>query len=154
MKYLFLILTILFMSCSTRQAGYICVDCISAALRVQLIDSQDSSIVKGATIIAINNTKHDTIIFDSSYIRKTGSFNSDSQYVFWGVPGNYSLTINHPQYYPVTISDVSVTQWSEVTCEHANTENLIIGLVKKSLPKIKNRNSSGIISQFTKGHCG
>lgn len=140
-------------SCTTKQEEYGCVNCPSVALRIQLQDAQDSSIISNAEIIAINKTRSDTITVDSAYMALWGTFDSTGQYIVYGLPGEYSISISHPLFEPFSQNGVYVSQWSEVTCEHANTENLIIALDKKNLKKKKMNKSSGIISQKTQGHC-
>jgi hypothetical protein len=140
-------------SCTTKQEGYTCVNCLSVALRIQLQDSQDSLMISNAKIIAINTTKKDTITVDSSYMALWGPFDSVGQYIVYGLPGEYSIRISHPLYETFSQNGLYVSQWTEVTCEHANTENLIIALDKFKLKKINTNKSSGIISQKTKGHC-
>jgi hypothetical protein len=140
-------------SCTTKQEEYGCVTCPSVALRIQLQDSQDSSKITTAKIIAINNTKRDTIIVDSTYMALWGPIDSAGQYIVYGLPGEYSISISHPLFESFSQNGLYVSQWSEVTCEHANTENLIIALDKLNLKKKSTNKSSGIISQKTEGHC-
>lgn len=124
-----------------------CVKCKSVAFRIELQNSQDYALIKNARIIAINKTVQDTIIIDS--------LNSDSlsHYVIFGIPGDYSLSISHPLYSNFSVNSIIVTQWSEVTCEHANTEKLKIRLEKLQLNKSSKKKSGEIISRITKGHC-
>jgi hypothetical protein len=126
---------------------------MSVAFRIELQDSQDNGLIKNATIIAINTTKQDTIIIDSLYLENNSDIDSAGHYVVYGIPGEYSLSISHPLYSTFLENSIHVTQWSEVTCEHANTENLIIVVDKLQLNKSNNTKSSGIISQVTQGHC-
>jgi hypothetical protein len=79
--------------------------------------------------------------------------NSPGHYTVYGLPGEYSISVYHPLYDTFSEDGINVTQWSEVTCEHANTENLIIALDKLTLKQLNGKKSSGIISQITKGHC-
>lgn len=109
--------------------------------------------ISNAKIIAINNTKKDTIIVDSTYMDLWGSIDSAGQYIVYGLPGEYSISISHPLYDTFSQNGLYVSQWTEVTCKHANTENLVIALDKLILKKRNPNKSSGIISQITKGHC-
>jgi len=150
-KYLVLVL-FLFTLCS-KQEGYSCVNCASVAFRIQLVDSQDSSLISNATIVAVNQSKHDTVFADSSYLFQQEPLDSVGRYAIAGLPGRYSLKIYKAHYDTLYISGLWVTQWSDVTCEHANTENLVIRLNKTSLTKGLNKKSGEIVKQFTKGHC-
>ncbi|HEX2955829.1 MAG TPA: hypothetical protein VHO70_03320 [Chitinispirillaceae bacterium] len=109
--------------------------------------------ISNAKIIAINKTKSDTIIVDSSYMALWGMFDSAGQYIVYGLPGEYSINISHPLFESFSQNELYVSQWFEVTCEHANTENLIIALDKLNLKKKSTSKSSGILSQKTSGHC-
>ncbi len=152
MKKYFISVLLLFSLCS-KQEGYNCVNCMSVAFRIQLLDSRDGSLIRNATIIAINQSKHDTIIVDSSYMAQRAVFDSAVEYVIWGAPGSYSLEIHHTAYDTFYQSGLTVTQWSEVTCEHANTENLFIRLYKSALAKRQHQKSGEIITQLRQGHC-
>jgi hypothetical protein len=103
--------------------------------------------------VTFNKTRSDTITVDSAYMALWGTFDSTGQYIVYGLPGKYSISISHSLFEPFSQNGVYVSQWSEVTCEHANTENLIIALDKINLKKKKMNKSSGIISQKTQGHC-
>jgi hypothetical protein len=140
-------------SCTTKHEEYGCVGCPSVALRIQLQDSQDSSMIANAEIIAINTTKRDTVTVDSAYLALWGTTDSAGQYIVYGLPGEYSISISHPLYESFSQNGLNVSQWSEVTCEHANTENLIIAVDKLNLKKRDVNKSSGIISRKTEGHC-
>ena len=140
-------------SCTTKHEEYGCVNCPSVALRIQLQDSQDNSMISNAVIMAINTTKGDTITVDSTYLAHWGTTDSAGQYIVYGLPGEYSISISHPLYGSFSQNGLYVSQWSEVTCEHANTENLIIALDKINLKKMNTNKTSGIISQKTEGHC-
>jgi len=151
-KALFGLLCLHFISCMKLES-YGCVDCMSVAIRIELQDSQDSGAITNAKIIAINKTYHDTIVVDSLYLVKYGSRDSSGHYTVYGIPGDYSLNISHHLYNTFIVNSINVTQWTEVTCEHANTENLIIRLDKLHLNKNSDRKSDVILSQVTKGHC-
>jgi hypothetical protein len=140
-------------SCITMQEEYVCVNCLSVALRMQLCDAQDSSWISNAAIIAVNNTRKDTIIVDSASMARWAMPDSAGRYVVYGLPGEYSISISHPLYESFSHDGIYVSQWAEVTCEHANTEHLIIGLERAGMKKKKKHSSSGIISHKTEGHC-
>ncbi len=144
---------LLIVSCTSKQEGYLCVACPSVALRIKLQDSQDSSKVLNAKIIAINKARNDTITVDSTYMFQWGMYDTTGQYTIYGLPGEYSIVISHPLFESFSHDGLYVSQWTEVTCEHANTENLIIALDKFKLKKKSTSKPSGIISQRTDGHC-
>jgi hypothetical protein len=151
-KTLLALLCIHTISCMKLES-YGCVDCMSVAIRIELQDSQDSGSITNAKIIAINKAYHDTIVVDSLYLKKFGDSDSSGHYAIYGFPGEYSLNISHPLYNTFIVNSINVTQWTEVTCEHANTENLIIRLDKLHLNKNSDIKSNGILSQITNGHC-
>jgi hypothetical protein len=143
----------LFLSCNTSTESYGCVTCISCALKVKIMDSKTQIPVTDARIVVTNN-RHDTLTYcdtchDSSFIRST----FDSTYNFPGLPGKYQIQFSHPDYDAFTISNIEVTQWSEVTCEHANTKNMVIQVDKKSLNKLTEREGYIILEQSEKEHC-
>ncbi len=151
-KTIVLILSVNVLSCM-KEESYGCVDCMSVAFRIDLQDAQDNGSITNARIIAVNKTYNDTIVVDSLYSVKFGDRDSAGHYAIYGIPGEYILNISHPRYSTFVVNSIHVTQWTEVTCEHANTENLIIKLEKLQLNKSYKKKSNGIISQFTKGHC-
>ncbi len=148
-----LILPVFLFGLCIRQEGYLCVDCMSVALRIKLQDSSDSTMISSAKIVVINRSKNDTLTVDSAYMAQWGHIESEGAYVIHGLPGTYSIIISHPLYDTCIVNEISVTQWNEVTCEHANTENLIIGLDRAVLKKSGTGKTDGIILQYTKGHC-
>jgi hypothetical protein len=150
---LMLCILLFLVSCPTKQEDFICVGCPSVALRIKLQDSQDSSIISDAKITVINKTTSDTITVDSLYRALWGRYTFDGQYVVYGFPGEYLITITHPLFESFSLNAVNVSQWKDVTCEHANTENLIIGLDRLNLKKKRTNKPGGIISQKTEGHC-
>lgn len=52
-----------------------------------------------------------------------------------------------------SFSNIRVTQWEQVTCEHANTLNLVISVHPKALEKSGSGQSYSIMSKYEQGHC-
>jgi hypothetical protein len=145
-------LLMLLLSCTAGE-NYLCPACISGALKLKIIDSATLQPIIKAKIVVIDN-RHDTLIYcdtcrDSSFIW----LDIDSTYNFPGLPGKYQIQFLHPDYDPFTISNIEVTQWSEVTCEYANTKNMLIKVDKKELSKSAEKEGYIVVEQYEKGHC-
>jgi len=135
------------------EKGYVCPDCISGALKIRIEDSDTKMPIANARIVVIKN-QIDTMAYCDTCSQSSWFWSDfDSTYQFPGMPGYYQMSFSHNDYDSFTISNIHVTQWSEVTCEYSNTKNLIISVNKRSINKSAKQSSFSITSQFEDGHC-
>jgi hypothetical protein len=140
--------------CTVQEQNYGCVSCTSAAMRVTFFDGETRSPrVAGATVTVTNSRNESVTYCDTCSSTVYSNVKGDSSYLFPGGPGTYSLHFSHPLYDSFTISNIRVTQWEQVTCEHANTLNMVISVHQRALEKSISGQSYSIMSQYEHGHC-
>lgn len=137
-----------------EEESSICVRCISAAMKVSFLDdSQKGHLITGATVTVTNSRNESVTYCDTCSSNGFPVLKGDSSYRFPGGPGTYSLHFSHPDYDSFTVSNIHVTQWEQVTCEHANTLNLVISVHPPTLEKRASGQSYTIMNKYEEGHC-